>query len=559
MLLFKTIPAAIERWLTRLDSLSTKLALVLVAAMMVFFGLLGYLNIRLQRRQLERNTLETAERISDVIKRNASYYMMRNEGEGLHHLISDIGTEPGITRIRIINQEGRINFSSDPAETNAFVNKSAEACYACHSQSQPLVHLNRPDRFRTYRLANGERTLGIINPIENSAACAEAGCHAHPASQKILGVLDTNISLAATDANLAAVTRQTVFYTLLAVLVTCSLIPVFLSRFVHRPLEALKIGTERLASGDLGYQLPIRSHDELASVAVSFNTMSHELRDTHAELDAAARTLEHRVAVKTRELNHAHEQMLRVEKMASIGKLAAVVAHEINNPLAGILIYAKLLKKKYAHAATEQDKEALSSLDLIEQESRRCGEIVRNLMTFARSTAMNCEPTDLNGVIGRCVKLVAHQLTLANVELQLDMAPDLPAVRCDGAQVEQVIVSLMMNAIDAMPTGGTLGIRSVRVTNSPEIQIQVQDNGVGIAPEVLPNLFEPFFTTKERGHGLGLGLAISRNIVERHHGRIEVTSEPGKGSVFIVKLPVSGAAESPASEHQAVAEPRAVA
>jgi len=554
MLLSETTPA--KRWLAKLDSLSAKLAVLLVAAMTVFFGLLGYLNIRLERRQLERNTLETAERISNVIKRNASYYMMRNEGEGLHHLISDIGAEPGITRIRIINQEGRISFSSDPAETDTFVNKNAEACYACHSQSQPLVHVDRPDRFRTYRLANGVRTLGIINPIENSLACAEAACHAHPASQKILGVLDTNLSLAATDANLAAVTRQTVLYTLLAVLVTCSLIPLFVSRFVRKPLQALKIGTERLASGNLGYQLSIHSHDELASVAASFNTMSRELRDARAELDAAARTLECRIAEKTHELNRVHQQMLHVEKMASIGKLATVVAHEINNPLAGILTYAKLLKRKYGNAVTEQDKEALSSLDLIEQESRRCGEIVRNLMTFARSTSMNCEPTDLNGVIGRCVKLVAHQLTLANVELQLDLAPDLPAVRCDGAQVEQVIVSLIMNAIDAMPAGGTLGIRSSRA-NSPDVQIGVQDNGVGIAPEVLPNLFEPFFTTKERGHGLGLGLAISRNIVERHRGRIEAASEPGKGSVFTVSLPVNGAAVSVASEHQLAAEPRA--
>jgi len=350
-----------------------------------------------------------------------------------------------------------------------------------------------------------------------------------------------------------------VLYTILGVLVTCSLIPVFISHFVRQPLQALKIGTERLASGDLGYQLAIRSHDELASVAASFNTMSRELREAHTKLDAAARTLEHRITEKTRELNRAHEQMLHAEKMASIGKLAAVVAHEINNPLAGILTYAKLLKRKYVNAGTEQDREALSSLDLIEEESRRCGEIVRNLMTFARSTSMSCEPTDLNGVIGRSVKLVTHQLKLANVELQLALAPDLPAVRCDGAQVEQVLVSLMMNAIDAMPAGGTLGIRSSRAANSPEVQITVRDNGAGIAPEVLPNLFEPFFTTKERGHGLGLGLAISRNIVERHHGRIAVASEPGRGSVFTVSLPMNGAAAFVGPARQGTAEPRTAA
>jgi len=552
MSISESIAARGRRWADKLLSLSGKLAVLLVAAMMCFFGLLGYVNIRLQRQQLEKSTLASAERVSDVIKRNASYHMLRNERDGLYHLITAIGNEPGVVRIRIINQEGRISFSSDPSETNTLVNKNAEACYGCHAQSQPLTHLDRPDRFRTYRAANGERTLGIINPIENSPACASAACHVHPASQKILGVLDTNLSLAAADANLAAASRQTLLYTMLAVLATCSLIPLFIWRVIHGPLRALRLGTERIASGDLGYQLAISGRDELAQVAQSFNRMSRELCDARAEIDAATRNLEQRVEEKTRELNRAHEQMVRVEKMASIGKLAAVVAHEINNPLAGILTYAKLLKRTYPPSDPAKQKEAMSSLDLIEQESRRCGEIVRNLMTFARSTPMNCEPADLNAVVDRCVRLVQHQLTLANIELHLDLAPDLPRMRCDAAQIEQVVVSLIMNAIDAMPSNGSLSIRTRRLPGAPDVQIQVQDNGVGIAPELLPNLFEPFFTTKERGHGLGLGLAISRNIVERHQGRIEVSSEPGRGSLFTISLPVDGVA-APAERPRAAA------
>ncbi len=532
----------------KLRSLSAKLIVLLVPPMIFFFGLLGYLNIHMHRRQLEKNTLASAERMSDVIKRNASYYMLRNERDGLYHLITEIGNEPGVVRIRIINQQGRISFSSDTKENDTFVDKRTEACYGCHSQSQPLAHLDRPDRFRTYRLPSGERALGIINPIENSPACSTAACHAHPANQKILGVLDTNLSLASTDANLAAVSRQTLFYTLLAVLATSSLVPLFIWKVVHGPLKALKKGTEHLASGELGYQLPIETGDELAGVAASFNTMSSQLRDAHTEIDAANKRLEERIAQKTRELNRAHDQMLQVEKMASIGKLAAVVAHEINNPLAGILTYAKLLKKQYARASGDAAKkeETLSSLDLIEQESRRCGDIVKNLMTFARSTPMNYEPGDLNAVVDRCVRLVQHQLQLAGIELHLDLAANLAPVRCDPAQIEQVIVCLVMNAIDAMPGGGTLTLRTHPLVDSHEVQIQVQDNGTGISSELLPNLFEPFFTTKERGHGLGLGLAISRNIVERHQGRIDVVSEPGRGSLFTVTLPVNGVTASSA-------------
>jgi two-component system, NtrC family, sensor kinase len=527
-------------WARAAYSLSSKLIVLLVPFMILFFGALGYLNIRLHRNQLEKMTLTTAERVSNVIKRNASYYMLRNERDGLYHLINEIGEEPGIVSIRIMNREGQIDFSSDSKETGTFVNKSTEACYRCHSQSQPLERLNRPDRFRTYRLPNGTRALGIIDPIENAPACWDASCHAHPRNQKILGVLDTNLSLASADANLASVTRQTLLYTILAVLATSSLIPLFIWKVIHGPLKKLEDGTQHLASGDLGYQLPIDTSDELARVSASFNTMSRELREAREEITAWNRRLEERVQQKTQELNRAHEQMLRTERMASIGKLAAVVAHEINNPLAGILTYAKLLKKRFVSRGDTAQDDTVSSLALIESESRRCGEIVKNLLSFARATPLTFEPSDVNGVVNRCVQLVQHQLTLANVELNLHLASDLPPVQCDPSQIEQVILSLVMNAIDAMPHGGTLGIATRHLPQSAEAQIQVQDDGIGIPADVLPNLFEPFFTTKERGHGLGLGLAISRTIVERHLGRIEVQSEPGRGTQFTITLPVNG-------------------
>lgn len=520
-------------------SLSGKLVILLVASMTLVFGVLGYLDIRLQRQRQEQSTLASAERISDVIKRNASYYMLRNERDGLYHTITDIGNEPGMVRIRIFNSEGRISFSSDPKEMGSFINKSTEACYACHNQRQPLTRLDRPDRFRIYTLPDGKRALGIINPIENSPACSSATCHAHPPDQTILGVLDADLSLASADANVAQVTRRMLLYTVAAVLLICSLSVIFALRVVQQPLRALEAGTHRLASGDLGFQIDVRSRDELADLAVSFNGMSRQLREAREEITSWNRTLEDRVQQKTRELNRAHEQMLQAERMASIGKLAAVVAHEINNPLAGILTYAKLLKKRFSSQGHSAQDDTISSLSLIESESRRCGEIVKNLMSFARATPLTFEPSDLNAVIRRCVQLVQHKLTLANIELHFDLAADLPAVHCDPSQIEQVILSLMMNAIDALLRGGTLSVSSHRLPDSGEAQIQIQDDGVGIPSDVLPNLFEPFFTTKERGRGLGLGLAISRTIIERHLGRIEVSSEPGRGTVFTIILPIN--------------------
>ena len=381
--------------------------------------------------------------------------------------------------------------------------------------------------------------LGIITPIENQPGCSNADCHAHPASQQVLGVLDTNLSLAKADAQLAASSAHMLAYTAGAMLIVGILSWLFVWRVVGEPIKALKDGTEHLSQGELGYQIEVRSQDEVGDLANSFNGMSLQLRAANEEIVTWAKTLEDRVEEKTRELKRAHDHVLHVEKMASIGKMAAVVAHEVNNPLSGILTYAKLIRKWVGSGQAEHEKreEAMQCLELIAAESRRCGELVKNLLTLSRTAPMNVQSTDLHAVIDRCLLLVRHQLELAGIQLQLKLAEDLPRVSCDPAQMEQVFLALIMNAIDAMPRGGNLWLETRLSKDGTEIEIQVRDDGVGISPDVLPQIFEPFLTTKESGHGVGLGLAISRGIVERHNGHIEVESELGRGTTFTVTLP----------------------
>ncbi len=526
------------RRLTR--SISAKLIGSLLGVMVAIFSLLGYLNIRLQRQHLEAATLASAERVSDVIKRNATYYMLRNDREGLYHAIQTIADEPGMVKVRILDPEGRIRYSTDPAEVNHVLDKTAEACYGCHARSQPLARLNRPDRFRIYRADRGPRIMGIITPIENQPSCSDSACHAHPASQLVLGVLDTSLSLATADAQLAVSNRRSAFYTVGAMLVVAVLSWLFVWRVVDKPITALKKGTEHLAQGELGYQIAVRSQDEVGDLAHAFNDMSLQLRAANAQIVTWAKTLEDRVEQKTRELRGAHDHMLHVEKMASIGKLAAVVAHEVNNPLSGILTYAKLLRKWVASGQAESEKrdESIESLDLIASESRRCGELIKNLLSLSRTAPMNVQSTDLHAVIDRCLLLVRHQLDLNQVELQLKRAEAVPRVPCDPAQIEQVLLALIMNAIDAMPRGGNLWLETRLNHDESEIEIEVRDDGAGIASDVLPGIFEPFMTTKENGHGVGLGLAISRGIMERHNGSIRVQSELGRGTAFTLTLPI---------------------
>lgn len=532
--------AAMRRWHRLSQTVSAKLLLLLIGSLLAIFGALGFVNIRLHRQHLEATTLLAAERQSDVIRRSTSYYMMGNDRGGLYEIISTMAAEPGVKRIRIINQEGLISYSSDVGEVNQLVDKKAEACYACHAQAAPLTKLNRPDRFRIYR-ANGERILGIITPIENRSSCANAACHAHPKEQQILGVLDVSLSLAKTDAAIAESSWTMIGYTVLAVTLISLAAWLFVWRVVHEPLAALEHGTERLTHGDLGYQIEMASNDEVGQLARSFNEMSSQLRNARDEITAWNRTLEDRVLEKTSELKKAAERMLHVEKMATIGKMAAVVAHEINNPLSGILTYSKLVKRWIERGVFEDDKkrhEMAENLDLVATESRRCGELVKNLLSFSRSNPINLEWILVNPIVERVVKLATHKMEDAGVQVHASLDQDLPVVRADAAQIEQVLLALTMNAIDAMPHGGNLWI-STSITDHSELRLQVRDDGMGIAAEILPRLFEPFLTTKDTGKGVGLGLAISHNIVERHNGRIEVDSVVGRGTTFNVYLPLS--------------------
>src|SRR3990172_9469721 len=227
--------------------LAVKLAVCLVVSRAAFFAVFGYLNLRLQRRQSEEMVLQSADRISDLIQRSTRYQMLRNDREALYQVIQTIGSEPGIRRIRIFNEEGRISYSTDPAEVGSLVDKRAEACYACHAREAPLTKLDRPDRARIFRDARGERMLGVI---------------------------DTDLSLAPVDAQLATHQAQLVRFTVLALILSSLVSVLFVWVVAHKPVKELMAGTKKVAAGDLAYRLPGRSRDELGELAASFNKMT---------------------------------------------------------------------------------------------------------------------------------------------------------------------------------------------------------------------------------------------------------------------------------------------
>jgi two-component system NtrC family sensor kinase len=524
------------RKLVRLG-LAAKLAICVVAGTAAFFTLFGYINLRIERRHSQDLVLQSADRITDLILRSTHYEMLHHDREALYNVIQEIGSEPGIRRIRIFNKEGRITLSTDAREIDSVVDKNAEACYACHAQSAPLTKLQRPDRARIFTDKQGERILGVIRPIENSPACSNNNCHVHPATQRVLGVVDANLSLATVDAQMSQHQATLVWFLIGAIFFGSLVAVVFIWIVVYRPVNELIQGTHRVAGGDLAYRLPVRSDDELGDLAASFNKMTAEVADVQGHIEEQVRR-------KTAELERIHKTLLSSEKMASIGKLAATVAHEINNPLFGILTYARLvLRELLKHEIPGRD-ELAEQLQIIERESRRCGDLVKQLLTFGRQAPSHREPNDINTVVHRAVALVKHKLDLQSIELREDLGADLPPVDCDANQMQQVLIVLLVNASEAMPKGGYLEVATAFDPKTEEISVRVKDTGSGIPADVLPRIFDPFFTTKEDQNRTGLGLAVAHSIVEQHAGEISVRSTAGEGTEFKVVLPAAAAVAS---------------
>jgi two-component system NtrC family sensor kinase len=481
----------------------------------------------------------SADRMSDVIKQSTRYSMLLNRKDDVYQIISTIGKEPGVEGIRIYNKRGEIMFSIDKAEENTIVDMHTEACYACHSQEKPLESLPTKNRTRIYEASSGHRVLGVINPIRNEPSCSNADCHAHPPDRTVLGVLDVRMSLKGLDDTIAGTQYTMLAYGAGVIIVIAVIVALFLSATVLKPVRALKKGAEEITSGNLDYRIAIRARDELGTLARAFNAMTQSLKSEKAENLTWAQTLEQRVREKTDELNAIHKQIVHIEKMVSLGKLAATVAHELNNPLEAILTYAKLIGRriKRDEAMLSANRQTVEDINLIAQEADRCGTIVKNLLLFSKKQTGDFSVTPVRQIIENAAQLVRHHCDISNVKLQTRYAEPEITLLCDENQIKQALIALFVNAVEAMQGGGTLTVEAARPPNGEGVIISVTDNGAGIAENDLPYIFEPFFTTKQEVRGVGLGLSVAYGIVERHGGKISVVSSIGKGTTFMLNFP----------------------
>jgi two-component system NtrC family sensor kinase len=294
---------------------------------------------------------------------------------------------------------------------------------------------------------------------------------------------------------------------------------------ISRPVSSLAFASRTLSRGDFSVAVEKTSEDEIGDLEETFNMMARSIRERDEKLK-----------------EETQQQLIQTEKLAAIGRLAAGVAHQINNPLTSVLTRTELLLRKAQEGQQKED------LEVVISEANRCSQIVKGLLDFSRQTIPRKEPFSLNQIVSDAVSLIRTQARFSNVEIVEDYAADLPSVVVDQSQLREVLLNIGLNALDAMPGGGSLRLSTSRSADRGSVRVTVEDTGAGIPQEHIPRLFDPFFTTKERGKGTGLGLAVSYGIVQAHAGSIEVESIAGKGSKFTIVLPLNAStAGSPAS------------
>jgi two-component system NtrC family sensor kinase len=463
--------------------------------------------------------------------------MLENHRSDLMSAIANIGKAKEFKGIRIYNKLGVIAFSDKLEEVGKVADKRAEQCYVCHTEEPAKGVVPTKDLTRTFDSGEGYRVMGLISTIENSPECFTAACHAHSSKDSLLGILDVKLSMADGDKRIIATRNKMIFYSSFLILITVLVKGYFVRRMIHNPIKKLNEATEEVANLNLDHRVLVNSHDELGNLARSFNTMIAEIKEAHQAVKNWYSQLEERVREKTLELEKTQAQLIMAEKMASMGELSAMVAHEINNPLSGILSYARV-SSRYLERG-ESDPESLESvrknLAFISEETKRCGNIVKSLLIFSRRGSGDFKEEHLNVIIENSIMVIDHSVKMKEIHFVKEINGEDDLIRCDAGGIQQVFVALIVNAIEATPPGGAITVKADCASQKESVTITVSDTGRGIPDAILPHIFEPFVSTKTKGTGLGLSMVYS--IVQQHSGSVDVKTTADEGTAFTIIFP----------------------
>ncbi|MBU4075090.1 MAG: HAMP domain-containing histidine kinase, partial [Proteobacteria bacterium] len=501
--------------------IGVKFFFLLVVLLMLSFGIVIYVNIYFLTSFSREDVVNNAVQVSNLIKRATYHSMLENRRDDLTNTILSIGKEKIFEGIRIYNKIGRISFSDRLEELGGFADKKAEQCYVCHAEEPAKGVVPTKDRTRILKAPKGYRILGLINPIENEPKCFNASCHAHSPKEKLLGILDVKLSLEEGDKKIIVTRNRMIIYSAILILISALVKGYFTRKMIHSPIKKLYRATKEVANLNLDHKVDINSRDEFGVLANSFNKMTGELK------------------ASTEELRKTQSRLILSEKMASLGKLSATVAHEINNPLSGILSYAKLSSKYLGQGNIDSGTFEIvnKNLGIISNEAKRCGDIVKNLLLFTKRTSGDFKAEHLNEIIDASIGVVGHSAEMNELKLIKELDDGDDYIQCDAGDIQQVLIALIINSIEDSTRGGKIIVRTDYHSDKDRTQIMIIDNGKGIPKDALPHIFEPFFSMKKSGKNIGLGLSVVYGIIKEHGGTIDVESKEREGTKFTITLP----------------------
>jgi two-component system NtrC family sensor kinase len=472
--------------------------------------------------------------------------MLENDKDAIQNILDVINKMSGIDDVNLYDKDENLVYSSFKKETIGHSNPNCKECHdgiaSMFSDEESAVKIMDIDsECKMNSRDNIYRHLLIRSPILNEPSCYTSDCHAHNQNEKILGSLVIKIPLKELDKTQKELSTD---FFLLATILTILMLVVlilFTRKKIKQPLKNLIIASKSVSAGDRNTRLEIKPNqlDDMRMVSQAFNDMLDNLQTATKELENWSQQLEYKVRKKSEELGQAQNELINIEKIASLGKLSLSVAHEINNPLSGILIYTKLVQKQLLGQNLDDSKResVYKHLKMIENETKRCGDIVKGLLDFSGKDKNVFEIKHLHEILIDTYNLIDHSMKMGKINFYSEFNASKDLVFCNSNQIKQACIAILVNASEAVSENGEVIFR----TENPDkdtVKIEIIDNGSGIDHDVLPHIFEPFFSTKQSVRGTGLGLAIVHGIIKSHNGRMDVKSEPGKGSTFAIILPI---------------------
>ncbi len=527
------------------SSIYGRVVYILTGSLIVLFILFNIVFRSIYADFFNKTIRQSGDNASSIVEGSLYYSMLENDKGMLQRTLDIISTMSGIDQVNMYDANDNLAYSSVVPGDNVHGDPN---CKSCHTDFDDLF----PETIKSYHIVGDTSNCGVLGsgsngrqllirtPILNEPSCSAAACHAHNYDDKVLGSLVIKLPLDDIDSFVDTASTE---FLLIATIITALLVSflvIFTRKRIKDPLLNIIEASEAVSRGDNSIRIDIKPDllNDLYKVSMAFNNMLDNIDKATNELQNWSHQLEYKVQKKSEELSEAQNELIHVERIASLGKLSSSVAHEINNPLSGILVYTKLVHKQInSDDFRHPKKEALlKHLKYIEGETKRCGDIVKGLLDFSRKDQDDFIENSVHDIILSTCKLIDHSIKIADIKMTMELNAENDIAFCNPNQIKQALFAVLVNATEAINEQGEIIIRTNN-NDDESVYISISDTGIGIAPHDMAHIFEPFFSTKRDTRGTGLGLAIVHGIIESHKGKIELDSVPGKGTTVKINLP----------------------